>query len=291
MPDASIFQAFAGYRGPEAENVDWIGMRYSPAWWPWPATPEKPTPSEDYFEWIDLLEAVSAAEDRFTMLDLGAGFGRWGIRAALAAKQRGLRDIDIRLVEAEPQHVAWLREAIEMNGLTEEEIAVWDAVVSYTTEPVPFSISLKGHGEDAYSWWGQSAVKVSNPKATNRSYCGHPVYESGLGHELVYVQPVTLETLSQDLAVIDLVNMDIQGAERELIENAIATFSAKVRRVHIGTHGVAIEDAIRKTFRDDGWVCRWDFSVSGERETPYGVACFQDGVQSWCNPRLTSGVV
>ena len=94
---AEIFAAFCGYNGPETENIDWIGMRYDPAWWPWTATPEPPTPSEDYFEWIDLLEAVAAAEDRFTMLDLGAGFGRWGIRGALAARQCGLRRIDTAL--------------------------------------------------------------------------------------------------------------------------------------------------------------------------------------------------
>jgi len=31
---------------------------------------------EEYFEWVDLLEAVVEARDRFTMIELGAGYGR-----------------------------------------------------------------------------------------------------------------------------------------------------------------------------------------------------------------------
>jgi len=289
MPHAEIFAAFCGYNGPETENIDWIGMRYDPAWWPWTATPEPPTPSEDYFEWIDLLEAVAAAEDRFTMLDLGAGFGRWGIRAALAARQCGLRRIDIRFVEAEPQHAAWLRDAVQMNSLREEGvgIAVSEAVVSYAQGPLGFAIAQQEQDYDAHNWWGQFAVPATDAGESGRSYLGHAVYRNARGDELIYLPPVTFETLAADLAIVDLVNMDIQGAERELIENAIAGFSAKVRRVHIGTHGTAIENAIRTIFRDNGWVCRWDFSHSGERQTPYGPARFDDGVQSWRNPRLT----
>jgi FkbM family methyltransferase len=286
LPDADIFAAFSGYSGSEAENIDWIGMRYDPAWWPWIATPEPPTPSEDYFEWIDLLEAVAAAEDRFTMLDLGAGFGRWGIRGALAATQRGLRHIDIRLVEGEPQHAAWLREAAQLNGLSDPEITITEAVVSYTEGPVGFAIAVAGQDYDAHNWWGQFAPKTAEARKTGRSYLGHPVFRSDLGHDLVYIPAITFEALAADVAVIDLVNMDIQGAERELIENAIASFSRKVRRVHIGTHGTEIEDAIRRVFRDAGWTCRWDFPHSGERQTPYGPARFDDGVQSWQNPRL-----
>jgi FkbM family methyltransferase len=289
MPQADIFAAYSGYAGPDIENIDWIGMRYDPAWWPWIATPEPPTPSEDYFEWIDLLEAVAAAEDRFTMLDLGAGFGRWGIRAALAAKQRGLRRIDLRFVEAEPQHVAWLRQAIQINGLRNDGvgIAVSEAVVSYAEGPLGFAVAQQDRDYDAHNWWGQSTVTPTEAGETGRSYLGHPVYRNARGDELIYVPPVTFETLTADLDVVDLVNMDIQGAERELIENAIGGFSQKVRRVHIGTHGTEIENAIRTIFRDNGWTCRWDFSHSGERQTPYGPARFDDGVQSWRNPRLT----
>ena len=37
--------------------------------------------SEEYFEWIDFLAAVKTARDRFVMMELGAGYGRWLMRA------------------------------------------------------------------------------------------------------------------------------------------------------------------------------------------------------------------
>lgn len=35
-----------------------------------------PAFDEEYFEWIDLLEAVTEATGEFTMIELGAGWGR-----------------------------------------------------------------------------------------------------------------------------------------------------------------------------------------------------------------------
>ena len=54
--------------------------------------------------------------------------------------------------------------------------------------------------------------------------------------------------------------------------------------VHIGTHTVGIEAALREIFQAVGWQLRWYFSLQGERETPYGSTCFDDCVQSWVNP-------
>src|ERR1043166_4091781 len=106
-----IFQQFQAYPGPrEAETwIDWIGARFPRRLIaPFPVAEaaefSHPGCDEEYFEWIDLLSAVAAAKDRFTMVELGAGWGRWGIRGALAARQRGISRLDIRLVEAEPQH-------------------------------------------------------------------------------------------------------------------------------------------------------------------------------------------
>src|ERR1700740_3178360 len=46
-----------------------------------------PKLGEEYFEWIDVLETVVAATEFFTMIELGAGYGRWLVRAALAVKR------------------------------------------------------------------------------------------------------------------------------------------------------------------------------------------------------------
>ena len=44
----------------------------------------------EYFEWLDLLHAVQDARDRFVMVELGAGYGRWAVRAATRPSGSGL---------------------------------------------------------------------------------------------------------------------------------------------------------------------------------------------------------
>src|SRR5436305_2644588 len=46
-----------------------------------------PVQDEEYFEWIDLLEAVTKAKKHFTMIELGAGWGRWICNAVAAIRR------------------------------------------------------------------------------------------------------------------------------------------------------------------------------------------------------------
>ena len=49
-----------------------------------------PSIDEEYFEWIALLAAISAARGRFCMAELGAGWGRWMASAAVLCRQKGI---------------------------------------------------------------------------------------------------------------------------------------------------------------------------------------------------------
>jgi hypothetical protein len=88
------------------------------------------------------------------------------------------------------------------------------------------------------------------------------------------------------LGVVDLVDADVQGAEAEIFEAAGDALDAKVRRVHIGTHGPELEERVRRFFTSRGWQCHFDFAGGGLRETPWGPVLFEDGAQSWLNPVL-----
>ena len=52
--------------------------------------PGHPAFDEEYFEWVDVLESVAEAESSIVMVELGAGYGRWLMRAAAAARRRGV---------------------------------------------------------------------------------------------------------------------------------------------------------------------------------------------------------
>lgn len=284
-------EAFSGYRGPKAANeiVDWLGVRYDTAWWDlYPKTQaawvEVPPPAfeDEYFEWIALLEAVRTSRDRFVMLDLGAGFARWGMRGAIAARQKGLPSL-IRYVEAEPIHVQQIHEALDLNRLT-EGAEVFAAPVGYSAEPVPFIIGFEGH--HAKNWHGQT-IWPEAVEPTDETYCGHPVHAGVSGYRHILLKPQPLEALAEGLELIDLIDMDIQAGERDLVANSMPLLNERVRIVHISTHTSEIEAFTRERFTAEGWRnMDCDFTVHGLNETPYGTMQFLDGAQTWANPRL-----
>src|SRR5215472_16283080 len=77
-----------------------------------------PPVNKDYLEWIDVLESVVEAHDSYTMVELGAGFGRWVVRAAFAVNQYrpGMR-CRLVAVEAEPLTNRWIDLHFEENGV------------------------------------------------------------------------------------------------------------------------------------------------------------------------------
>jgi hypothetical protein len=87
---------------------------------------------------------------------------------------------------------------------------------------------------------------------------------------------------------VDLVDMDIEGQELPVIQSNIQELNAKVKRLHIGTHSKEIEDGLRQLLASHGWRCLLDYTLFSKGETPWGIVDFENGVQSWVNPRLES---
>src|SRR4051812_49041524 len=119
-----------------------------------------PIQNDEYFEWVDLLESVVAAEGCFRMIELGAGWGRWLACGALAAKQRGL-PFALVGVEADPQHFEWMKRHFEDNGIDERSTTVIQAAVAAEEGKVWF------HTGDSANWYGQR-IADGPPAATRR---------------------------------------------------------------------------------------------------------------------------
>jgi FkbM family methyltransferase len=273
-----VFERFLPYRHSED---DWTGAKF-----PVPFPHKQPELNEELFEWIALLEAVTEARGQFTMLELGAGFGRWGLLGATAARRLRIGNIDVRLIEAEPQHAVWAREGIALNGLA-DYVKVIEAALSNNPDPVPFAIDAPKNGYDAASWYGQAVVSPGQDlAATEERYFGHHVYRDYWFGQ-IYVPPITLPKVAEGMERIDLIDADLQGAETEMIP-WMGLLTERVRLVHIGTHSLEIEAALREAFRSHGWLCQIDYSLQGECETPFGRVAFNDGVQTWRNPKLGS---
>jgi len=224
-----------------------------------------PPASEEYFEWIDLLEAVSQAHQTFTMIELGAGYGRWLVNAAAALRRRGHHDFRLIGVEAEPTHFQWMKVHFAENGLDPDQHWLIEAAVATHRRGAWFTVGRPD------AWYGQAVV--SSPQSS------FPTQR---------VKTVTLDSILARCDWVDFVDLDIQGLELEVLAAARKNLQRKVKRVHIGTHSQMIEQGLRKLFTDLGWTQLADFSSGTTVETPYGQASFRDGVQSWLNPRLAA---
>jgi FkbM family methyltransferase len=262
-----IFAGFRRWAGsvPAGFDVDFLGTRYRTSFFTmWRSQPhdrdEAPTYppfDEEYFEWIDLLEAVASAKNRFTMLELGAGFGRWTVRAAAAAKQRNV-SYSLIAVEAEPTHFDWLRENLQDNNV---DLANCRLILAAAT------------GKD-----GKIGFQVGDAENS---------YGQAIGGN-TEVEAISLSTLLLPCDLVDLVDMDVQGAELDILVSATELLVRKVKRVHVETHSQQLHTDILRLFRSLGWKPHFLYAGDTADKTPWGRINFQGGTQSWLNPGLCS---
>jgi FkbM family methyltransferase len=298
-----VFSYFQPYRGMVEANygVDFLGTRIRrdfvaelytrPDLSLWEMG--YPPVNEDYLEWIDLLESVVEARGSYTMVELGAGFGRWVVRAAFAVKQiHAQMPCRLVAVEAEPVTFRWMKQHFEENGVDAGGHRLIHAASSDQPGETLFYIGgPRGGAWDLppNEWYGQCLAKdydVSGDYREDGHYQGFPVRLHKSGWRSIKVPGVTLKELIADLERVDFLDMDIEGTELPVIRSAIAEMNAKVKRVHIGTHSPEIEAELRELFCRHGWRSVRDYAISTQSETPWGMVDFGNGVQSWLNPRL-----
>jgi FkbM family methyltransferase len=150
---------------------------------------------------------------------------------------------------------------------------------------------VRFHVGDPSAWYGQAIdpnqprpASSASPFAWLRSSLARRSREEE--RAIVEVRAVTLAEILDELDLVDLIDLDVQGVEAEVLEPVGDSLTAKVKRVHIGTHSVDNERRLRTLFADLGWENLNDYPHAAEATTPWGLITFQDGVQTWRNPTL-----
>lgn len=228
-----------------------------------------PPVGEEYFEWIALLAAVATARDQFCMLELGAGWGRWSVYAAMLCRHRGL-PFQLVAVEPEPTHFEWLQMAFRDNGIDPGDHDLYEAAVV----PWERTVRLAGLNDPSREYGHYVRGDWKDWLRTLRSR-----------HVLRPVKGITLRQLLNAHAKIDLIDMDIQGMEDKVLRSVAAKDLDQVRIIHIGTHSRAIEARLRRTFGGMGWQNAFSFPCYSSTETPFGAVRFEDGVETWVHPQ------
>jgi FkbM family methyltransferase len=244
----------------------------------------QPVPNEDYFEWVTLLDAVVTAQDSFTMIELGAGWGKWMVSGIAALRAYSGLPYRVVGVESEPTHFKWMEQHLQDNGVDTQQATLVKAAVAREDGEVWFHVGAPA------DWYGQGIT--SEPERTE-STLGARVARSvrrrvrGLADRGVErVRAVSLRTLLGPLDRIDLIDADIQGAEADVIEPAADLLDAKVRLIYVATHNADNEDRVRRVFNRLGWESVWDYPSGAESDTPWGRILFEDGAQVWRNKSI-----
>jgi FkbM family methyltransferase len=274
---------FAQFKAGQAETTpewttNWLGVRTRRSYFVcggrlFEDISEYPPPvNEEYFEWIDLLEAVLEAKEQFVMVELGAGWGRWLVRGAAALRQRRPTCPFLLVgVEAEPTHFRWLKQHFADNAIPRTSARLVRAACS---------------AADGYVWFETGNAETHY----GQTIASRPTWYRWLRHLVSgkkrRVTAISLDTLLAELPVVDLIDLDVQGAELIVLQGAVERLQKQVRRVHIGTHNRYVEVALRAIFEEMGWEKAFDYPCLATAETDFGTITFQDGVQSWRNPAL-----
>jgi hypothetical protein len=101
----------------------------------------------------------------------------------------------------------------------------------------------------------------------------------------IRIPGVSLRAILKKLDRVDLIDLDIEGQELASLTSVAAELDTKVKRLHIGTHSQEIEAGLRQLLSAHGWQCHADYPLFSTSETPWGPIHFENGAQSWVNPR------
>jgi FkbM family methyltransferase len=224
-----VFTNFPPWSGrvPEGHDYNFLGVFRSDAFihdstQREAASPHQHPPfDEEYFEWIDLLESVASAKGQFTMIELGAGFGRWIVNGGVAARNLGGLPCLLVGVEPEPSHFEWMKIHFRDNGLDPDAHRLICAAAAAKDGSLPF---LFGRSK---SWYGQAIASTKfmtlSPEELSREIRKQFSNEPGGGEaeaDLEIVEAISLRRILQDLPQVDFIDLDVQGAEADVLAAA-----------------------------------------------------------------------
>ena len=206
--------------------------------------PQLPVPSDGVYghdaEYTSLLTAIEGApnRERFTAIELGAGWGPWISAVGVVCKRRGVKEINLVGVEAHDAKFEMMREHMTRNGLlnvngVNTKLMLGAAWKEDTELHFP-KISVKDHG----------AAATDSPGETD--YRGNAA-------EHVAVKAYSVPTICEGLGRIDYMHWDIQGAELATARASIDFLEKNVGYLFIGTHSRAIEGHLLELFYERKW--------------------------------------
>jgi hypothetical protein len=224
----------------------------------------------DIAEFAAALRAVELAQERFTIIELGCGWGCWLNNAGAAARRAGLA-VHLIGVEGDEGHIGFAREACAVNGFTPDQVTLHHGIAAPAG-----GVALFPRQNQAGVKWGLEPVFGATEAETQAALAAG-------SHDALPM--IALADLTAGHDRIDLLHIDIQGGETSFIAGCLPILAARVAYILVGTHARQIEGRIMEMLLAEGWRLEIErpaiFALEG------GVPDIRvDGVQGWRNPRL-----
>jgi len=238
---------------------------------------EVPLPSNyhaDMAEWAAAIRPIDLANKRFTMIELGSGWGCWMVNTGVVAKKRGL-SVDLVGVEGDPKHVSLCHKTMASNGILPSEYSIVRGVASAAS-----GVALFPKRQPDESNWGFEPI-FNATESMEQELVSSGAYEA--------LEMIPLHEVIGDRTLVDLLHLDIQGGEVDVIRGTLDILKEKVGYILIGTHSRVIEGELIGILQSEGWVLEIErpaiFLVSTDGTLQTAV----DGVQGWRNPKFHQG--
>ena len=227
-------------------------------------------------EWLGVLKTVKAAKNSYCAMEWGAGWAPWLIAGAVAARRKGISDLRLYGVEADPIHFDAMRQHFIDNDLPPGKHVLLRAAVGAVAGSARWP-----NEPDARNAWGTRPVRSGQGAERDEDYL------NGRVDKFIEVEILAAKALLQKEAEWDMLHIDIQGWEGEVCRSCMHTITQRVKWVIIGVHSRILDAELLQLFHDAGWVLEHEkptrFRYARGKET-FEAMVIADGTQVWRNP-------
>jgi len=259
---------------------------------------------EPWFESVNHVEAARDAKGQYVMITLGACYGAQATGAAAALRAVNPMPFKLVAVEPDPVNFAWTKQHFRDNGMDPDDHWLINAVTGESNSPIFFPVGAPGSGAQNSFSTNEAAARENYVSALIGSGKQDEALRNlllrnttglkksllpgeGFDAEITLLSAVTLADILGPFAFVDYLEADIQQSEILVFPPFMDILKRKVRRIHIGTHGVDVHDTLANLFRRKRWHIIFDFPPNSSHTHSLGSFNLCDGVLTVLNPELT----
>ncbi len=260
------------------------------------------TDGEIFFEQAAIHEAVKAARGKFIMVELGGGYAARTVDAHAALQQHNPMPGRYVVVEAEPTHFDWALRYMRTNGINPDDHWMINALVGVDNIPQVFLLGegFYGNGIVAQGDLDQMIANLRgdpSPADVLRTLLltgrcgiqqGYEIADGTRFFDYGFVFSMPLRDILQPLDHVDLMDIDIQGGEKDVLPAAMDVINRKVRRIHLATHGADLHKQMWNLFFENGWLCETDNAPNSCHEAVWSKFENNDGILDLVNLDLAT---